>query len=71
MINNGINWALLYSFGDVTTLIGPRATGLIGGLGYLAIGLVIWLSARALRPMEGPSPAAPKPVQVAAPGAAD
>jgi membrane protease YdiL (CAAX protease family) len=71
MINNGVTWPLLYSFGAVTMLIGPQPTGIIGALGYLVIGLVIWLSARALRPMEGPSPAAPKAVQVAAPGAAD
>ncbi len=71
VVNGSGALMLFFVAGEPDALIGPSPVGIIGSLGYLALAVLIFLSRRALAPMERPRPAPPKPAQAAAPGTAD
>jgi membrane protease YdiL (CAAX protease family) len=57
---------LMFPFlvGDADRLIGPIPVGIVGGLGYIVLGLLVFFSARALAPIARPRPVASGAVQV-------
>jgi membrane protease YdiL (CAAX protease family) len=50
---------LFFARGDADRLIGPMPVGIIGGLGYAVLALLIFFSPRALAPTAGPWPVEP------------
>ena len=54
VINNSVNWTLLYSRGAVDPLLGPQPMGIIAMLGYAVLALLLFFSRSALT---GPAPA--------------
>jgi membrane protease YdiL (CAAX protease family) len=58
-INSSNRLALIFGSGEPNALIGPGFQGIIGALGYVALGLLIFLSPRAL------AQTAPAPVDMA------
>ncbi|HSB90882.1 MAG TPA: CPBP family intramembrane glutamic endopeptidase [Anaerolineales bacterium] len=56
--------------GDPHWLTGPQTMGIVGGLGYALLALLIFFSARGLAPIASPAPAVPKLGREAPQGAA-
>jgi membrane protease YdiL (CAAX protease family) len=70
VINATASLMIYFIQGEPEYLIGPMPVGIIGALGYALLAVLIFFSARALAPMAGPRPVAPKAVQPSAHGAA-
>jgi membrane protease YdiL (CAAX protease family) len=61
-INASALLMFFYSTGDTARLVGPTAVGIVGGLGYGLLALLILVSTRALAPIASPVPAKPEGV---------
>jgi membrane protease YdiL (CAAX protease family) len=55
-INASLRLMTLFAVGDPDWLIGPLPAGIVGGLGYGLLALLIFFSRRALAPTAGPRP---------------
>jgi membrane protease YdiL (CAAX protease family) len=57
VINASVLWPMhAYLRGDADWLTGPQPMGIVGGLGYAVLALLIFFSARALAPTASPGP---------------
>jgi len=70
-INNTANVMVNYMSTAPNTLVGPTPLGIVGMLGFALLAVPIFFSRSALAPMVSAPPAAPKPIQAPAHGAAD
>jgi membrane protease YdiL (CAAX protease family) len=60
---------LFYSTGDVARLVGPMPVGIVGSLGYAGLALILFLSPRALAPVDTRQRLEPRGAQEVAEGA--
>jgi membrane protease YdiL (CAAX protease family) len=61
-INASALLMFFYTTGDIAPLVGPAPVGIIGGLGYGLLALLIFFNARALAPIVSPKLAEPEGV---------
>lgn len=69
-INNTADTMVNYMRTAPNSLVGPMPLGIVGMLGFALLALPIFFSRSALAPMASAPPAAPKPIQAPAHGAA-
>jgi membrane protease YdiL (CAAX protease family) len=69
-INASALMMFFYTTGDIAPLVGPAPVGIIGGLGYALLAVLIFFSDRALAPMASPVAAETIAVQEAPQGVA-
>jgi membrane protease YdiL (CAAX protease family) len=69
-INASAVLMLPFASGELDRLIGPLPVGIVGGLGYIVLAMLIFFSTRALEPMAMPVPVVQKGVREATQGAA-